>query len=55
MKEMKVQCPSICKIGDNLVFCTRREGRGHKGDHRGIRAQWSQKGKRVPITMELSA
>jgi hypothetical protein len=37
--------------GRAWVWCMKREG--HKGDHRGYRAQWNQDGKTVSITLPL--
>jgi len=43
------QCSSILKVKGGGVFCTRYAN--HTGDHRGDRAQWNEKGQRVPIRM----
>lgn len=51
-KKFWIQCHSIFRSGVTVVFCTRKEGHGHDGDHRGIRTQWNKKG-RVRITLPL--
>ena len=45
------QCPKALFTSTGLVFCVKQKG--HRGDHRGSRAQWNAKG-RVPITEKLS-
>lgn len=48
-KQSGRQCQSTCALSAGTsVFCQKREG--HRGYHRGIRAQWGADGKRVPIT-----
>lgn len=46
------QCPSMMTLDKGkrvrtTVFCT--EKKGHEGLHRGWRAQWNDKGEKVPF------
>jgi hypothetical protein len=49
-KKKRRQCPSLLMTqrGRAWTFCAKDEG--HKGDHRGWRAQWNDDHERVPIT-----
>jgi hypothetical protein len=53
-KAMSKQCPAgytgrnKSRGAFTTVFCLKQ--RGHKGDHRGDRTQWTQDGRKVPIT-----
>lgn len=45
------QCPSVFMTRSGCVFCVKKEK--HKGDHRGDRKQWNERGQKVPITEPL--
>ena len=42
------QCAAIWATRASLRFCTKTDG--HEGDHRATGVQWTQDGRKVPIT-----